>query len=249
MQVETLQKEELNIREEIFDMNVFSFSRLTKYEDCPFQFFQKYVLEKEEPKSFPLALGNATHNAIEKILKGEDKALATGEALMEEDFFEGYDEDPLTCINMLKDFVATAPVDELLKRNAQIESFFKIPLSNEDNAPYIRGYIDVIVDNQEIWDWKTNKWSYDVTNDHQQGLYAWAISEKHNLTGGINARLFFLRNGYYSQYIYGEKEQEEARLWAYDVAKDIQNRLQELKQDPTMSKAAKLFQANTNKFC
>src|SRR5699024_9456521 len=57
MQVDTLQTEKLNVSEDVFDMDVFSYSRLKKFEDCPFQFFKKYILGKEEPKTFPLALG------------------------------------------------------------------------------------------------------------------------------------------------------------------------------------------------
>lgn len=249
MQVDTLQTEKLNVSEDVFDMDVFSYSRLKKFEDCPFQFFKKYILGKEEPKTFPLALGSAAHDAIEGALSGKDKSLALGEAIMEQDYFDDYKVDTLDTINTLNEFIANAPVDYLLEKDdLEIEKYFKIPLSDEDNAPYIRGYIDVIVDKQEIWDWKTNRFSYDVTEEHQQGLYAWAIAKKYEMED-IDARLFFLRNKWYSKHTYTQEDQEEARKWAYNLALDIQRRLQELKKEPTMLKAAELFQANTNKYC
>jgi len=50
-------------------MNVFSYSRLKQYSDCPQSFFYKYVLEMEEPISEALALGKAVHAALERSLK------------------------------------------------------------------------------------------------------------------------------------------------------------------------------------
>src|SRR5699024_8877709 len=155
----------------VFDVDVFSYSRLKKFEDSPFQFFKNYILGKEERKIFPIALGSAAQDAIDGALSGKDKSLALGESIMKQDSLDDYKVDTIDTINTINEFIANAPVDYLLEKDdLEIEKYFKIPLSDEDNATYIRGYIDVIVDKQEIWDWKTNRFSYDVTEEHQQGL-------------------------------------------------------------------------------
>ena len=49
---------------------LYSFSRLSLYETCPYRFYQKYILGKDDVVTKPLALGKAVHKAIELKIDG-----------------------------------------------------------------------------------------------------------------------------------------------------------------------------------
>lgn len=65
---------------------LYSYSRLSLYETCPYRFYQKYILGKDEPVTKPLALGKAVHKAIELKINGVSEHEAIIEAIIESDF-------------------------------------------------------------------------------------------------------------------------------------------------------------------
>ena len=217
-------------------MKVFSFSRLNLYDTCPYRFYKKYVEGYEEEITYPLALGKGVHRAIEDRLKGlsHDEAVING--LIEADFHEEVTKKELSWLTR------NAPINRV---SGDIERHFKIPLSHELDAPMIQGFIDVS-NPKHIVDWKTNRVPYDVRDNNQIGLYAWAISQLEG-SSQVYGELFFLRFKRSSGYSYNQQEMEDARQWAYRTAKEIQGKLELLEVMPELKDD--LFPAKTSRFC
>lgn len=196
---------------------IFSFSRLKLYETCPYRFRQKYIEGRDEPVTQPLALGKAVHKAIESRIKGcsESEALLNG--MVDSDFH------PDVSINELKQLVNKAPV---IKGMGETELYFKLPLSGDPQAPEIQGYMDLVQEGEydnSLWDWKTNYKAYHALDNHQLGLYAWALMTLKG-TPTVNGRLYFLRYRKVSQHRFTEQDAERSRKWAYDLAVEINSK-------------------------
>lgn len=217
-------------------MDTFSFSRLSLYEVCPYRFYKKYVDGYEEPITYPLALGKGVHKAIEDKINGKSHEEAIANGLVEAEFHPEVTKDELSLL------VHNAPIYEI---NGETEVHFNIPLSDEENAPKLQGYID-IVGKDFIVDWKTNREMYHVRDNHQLGLYAWAMSRLKKMKE-VHARLYFLRFKRESSFIFGTDEMEEARKWAYGLAKEIRGKLEMVKVMPELKD--ELFPATPLSHC
>lgn len=217
-------------------MDTFSFSRLSLYETCPHRFYKKYVEGYEEPITYPLALGKGVHKAIEDKINGVPHEQAIINGIVEADFHPEITKQELSYLTK------NAPIHQI---HGETEIYFKIPLSNEKNAPKIQGFIDVLGENF-IVDWKTNRTMYHVRDNHQLGLYAWAMSRLRGMKE-IHARLYFLRFRQESGFIFGMEEMEEARKWAYRLAKEIQGKLELVKVMPELKD--ELFPAMPSSYC
>lgn len=197
-----------------------SFSSLDTYEKCPYKYFKRKVLEEEEKETLPLALGKATHKAIESKLKGKSHEIALIEGYAETNFF------PEIRMEELNELVSAAPIENF-RVGVEVEKYFELPLSSEPNAPILRGYID-IADKKGTFlaDWKTNRKVYSPLATYQLGLYAWALCQIHKKKE-IVATLYFLRfkKQMVQAHIFNENEMEYARKWAYNLAKEIQNKV------------------------
>lgn len=224
-------------------MEVFSFSRLSLYRECPHRFYRKYVEGYKEEMTLPLAFGSAVHKGIEIVLKGGTMEEAISEAMFDINFHK--EVLPHEVENMIK----RAPIFGRNAIRGEIEPHFVLPLSNEPNAPKLQGFIDVL-GNDYIFDWKTNRVPYDVESNHQIGLYAWAVSQMgriRNKHGCVSGSLYFLRFRRESRAIYTPKKMEQARLWAYETAKEIQGKLELVKVMPELKD--ELFPATPNRNC
>lgn len=198
---------------------VFSFSRLNTYEKCPYRFFLKYVRLLEEDVTKPLALGKAIHGTIEAFINGSDKedALLSGYAASEM--------HPEVTRDELESLLRAAPI---FSGMGKTEIHFELPLSDDEEAPRIQGYID-LVEQIRITDWKSNFRLYAISDSWQLPLYAWAHMK---LTGFTHVwgRLFFLR---YPKYMSSPKysrmiefsEADAARRRAYELASRIEGLL------------------------
>lgn len=217
-------------------MEVFSFSRLNLYETCPYRFYKKYVEGYEEPTTYPLALGKGVHKAIEDRMKGFTHEDAVLNGLIEAEFHEEVTKEELSWLT------ANAPIHRM---SGEVERYFKIPLADEEDAPMIQGFIDVSSPTH-IVDWKTNRVPYDVRDNQQVALYSWAISQLEG-SDNVYGELFFLRFKRSSGYRYNSQEMEEARKWAYNLAKEIQGKLELLKTMPELKE--ELFPAKVSRFC
>lgn len=206
---------------------IYSFSRLTMYENCPFRFKKKYVDGYEDAETLPLALGKGAHKGIEERVRGTkfDDAVLAG--YLEGNMHEGIKLDELSRL------IAKAPVHELRDVVDDVELHFQLPLSDEPNAPILQGYIDLITIDRRVFDWKSNRIPYKIQNTFQMGLYAWAMWKMYGWTE-VSATLVFLRfkNNNKSTHIFKIKEMEIARKWAYDLAKEIDGKCLDLKMFP-----------------
>lgn len=217
---------------------IYSFSRLTLYETCPNRFFKKYIEGFEEPATKPLALGKAVHRTVEGKLKGETHSEAVLNGMIESDFHREVTYDEVSKL------ASRAPIK---KDMGEVELHFELPLASTEPAPKIQGYIDLITWNSnEIIDWKTNQRMYNVRDNHQIGLYAWAVSQ---LKGKekIKGSLFFLRFRKASRWTFTNIEMEQSRQWALSLANEIDQKLFLYEIAP--EKADALFPDKPSSFC
>ena len=187
---------------------IFSFSRLSLYETCPYRFYKKYIQGYEEPTTYPLALGKGVHKAIEDKIKGVSHSEAVLNGIIEADFH------PEVTLKELSDLVSRAPI---LENIGETEIHFQIPLSDEKSAPIIQGYIDLVsTGGSRIVDWKTNRVRYGVRDNHQVGLYAWAVGQLKSQST-VESSLFFLRFKRESKHVFN-RDMARSRQWALGVA-------------------------------
>lgn len=219
------------------DTMIFSFSRLNLYEECPYRFYNKYILKKDEPLTQPLALGKAVHKAIEDKIKGVNHEPAVLNGYMEAEFHSGLNYDDIS------ELTANAPVQPGM---GQTEIHFKLPLSDAKDAPMIQGYIDVVQPKGSIIDWKTNRIPYDVQDTQQVALYCWAISNIKNLDK-VRGSYYFLRFRKESSYVFTRKRIGEARTWALGLANEINEKLDLYSMFPERYK--ELFPAKPSRMC
>lgn len=184
----------------------------------------------------PLALGKAVHKGIESVIEGLslDEAVLKGYA--ECDFHQW------VSISEITELVKRAPVT---KNMGETEFYFRLPLSNSPDSPKIQGYIDLVQGNK-LKDWKTNWRPYAINENHQIGLYAWALSK---LKGYdlIEGSLYFLRFKKEYKYFFGHMEMEGSRRWALNLAKEINLKIEML--DLLPEKVNNLFSMNRSSAC
>lgn len=193
---------------------LFSYSRLQLYETCPLRFYYRYILDLPERLTAPLALGKAVHQSIESLIKGSDYKNAIMEGYAACDFH------PEVSFKEISNLVENAPV---AKNMGETEVYFRFPLSDSLNAPQLQGYID-LVQAEKVLDWKTNWRSYDVLDNHQVGLYAWALS-KIQKKEWIEGSIYFLRYKQESKYFFSPLEMEQSKTWALRLAEEINFKL------------------------
>lgn len=219
-------------------MELFSFSRLNLYQTCPYRFYKRYVEKLKEPDTYPLALGKAVHKAIEERLNGTDFQTAIELGMLEANFHPEVTEEELAWL------VSNAPIQDLYGR-VKTELHFELPLAEGADEPRLIGYIDIVGEGFII-DWKTNRIPYEVKDNHQLALYAWATNQLYGWTD-VHATLYFLRFNRYNSVVLGLEEMEEAKKWAYDLAKEIQGKVAITKHLPELKN--ELFPAKVQNFC
>lgn len=220
---------------------IFSYSRLSLFEQCPNRFRLRYLEGLEEPVTDALALGRAVHRTIELIIGGADVEEAIHIAYAESDFHPGVRREEL----------------ERLVRNAGVrpgmgetERHFEIDLS--PGGPAFQGYIDLIVRRPSgvlIVDWKTNRTPYNARENHQLPLYAWALMELEG-RDEVEGFLFFVRTGErspVSDIRFTRQEVETSRRWAEETAREILRRIEAAGDDPARREA--LFPPKPSALC
>ncbi|MED4852218.1 PD-(D/E)XK nuclease family protein [Caldifermentibacillus hisashii] len=219
-------------------MKLVSYSRLALYEQCPRQFYYKYVLGHKTPDTKPLALGKAVHKALEVLANNPNVPVeeAIKQGLIECGFHS--EVEP----NEVRRLVENA----LFKKVEGVPEYhFQLPLFDDLDTPEIQGYIDRW-NNDVIWDYKTNWQPYDILSNYQLALYAWAVSQ---ITGlkKIKGHLFFLRYKKIYSYVFTEKEMNLAKEWAKRLITEINFKLEILEIYP--DKVDELFPYQPNRYC
>lgn len=210
---------------------LYSYSRLSLYETCPYRFYQKYILGKSEPVTKPLALGKAVHKAIELKIQGAEVEDAITSAIIESDFHPEVTHEEISSL--------TQRVPQV---SGQTEVHFVLPLGS---GIQIQGYVDLLQEVQ-FWDWKSNWKPYQANDTRQLALYAWAIMEMRELQR-IKGTLFFLRFRKAESFVYTHSETNEAREWALRLAEEIEMKKSCQESFPEM--ASSLFSPTPGSHC
>ncbi|CVK18415.1 PD-(D/E)XK nuclease family protein [Sporomusa sphaeroides] len=202
---------------------IYSYSRLKRYEECPASFQYKYLYEMTESPTETLVLGKTVHAAIQMYLNGMDIQAAVNAAIVQEAQIP-VNADEVTYLTQHSMVMGVT--------GGQAEQHFVIPLDST-GLLYFQGYIDwyqTLPDGTiQLIDWKTNRQKYLPVDNHQLGLYAWYLSQ---VTGvqEIHAELVFLRypDAQSRQaHTYTLEEMEKARIWAFRLAEDIEDKVAE----------------------
>ncbi len=213
---------------------IYSFSRLDLFGRCPYRWYQKYAMGREEPVTKPLALGKAVHKAVELRTQGilEDEAVVAG--IIETDFH------PEVTTDDIKELLQNAP-----RMNGETEVHFELPLSSSASAPRIQGYIDLIQPNRFV-DWKTNWQMYGANDTMQLRLYAWALMEMRGWDQ-VEGMLYFLRYRRRVPYVYSRSDADRARAWALKVADEIERKMFTVELFPEMTED--IFHPSPGAYC
>lgn len=185
---------------------LYSFSRLSLYETCPYRFYNKYILDKPEPVTKPLALGKAVHKAIELKINGESEEEAVTAGIIEADFH------PEVTGEEINTLLSRAPIEY-----GETEVHFQLTLGSGIS---LQGYVDWIKEDR-FKDWKSNWRPYGANDTWQLMLYAWALMKIRGLKQ-IEGTLYFLRFRRQEAFLYSLLEAEKARDWALRLAEEIE---------------------------
>lgn len=217
-------------------MMIYSFSRLSLYETCPYRFRLKYIDGREEPVTKALALGKAVHKGIERVISGDRHEEAVLKGWAEADFH------PEVSFDEISELVEKAPI---CPHMGETEVYFRLPLSDSPTAPEIQGYIDLVSGNALV-DWKSNRRPYGVLDNHQVGLYAWAVSRLRGVDQ-VEGSLYFLRYQKESKHLFDRHDMDRSRQWAIELAEKIDEK--RLILDLAPEKADDLFPATPSGAC
>lgn len=216
---------------------IYSYSRLSLFQQCPFRFYLKYIEEREEPMTKPLALGKAVHKALERIIEKTDFEDAVFEGWAEADFHPEVEREEL------EELVRSAPVYPGM---GETELYFCLPLDEDDLfSPQVQGYIDLVQDGLFV-DWKTNWRTYHALDNMQLSLYAWALMKMQGIRY-IEGKLYFLRFGQESGHVFNEEDAERARRWALGLAREIEERRTEIALEP--DSVTRMFPPRPSSLC
>ena len=163
------------------DQYPLSASGVKKYKRCPKSFELRYIegLSATKGSSDYALLGNAVHDAIERVLLEEDissfkerpsqlRDLMLGEyRSIDPDIEDEHFSTGLSCLEVASRYIPMQNVDEFLG----VEQDFKFSLARPDIDHSFRGFMDVAT-NDEVWDWKTGKNVYETDEVIQGMIYA-----------------------------------------------------------------------------
>ena len=128
---------------------VYSYSKLTCFEQCSYQFFKKYVLKEEQRNSIYALAGTSTHEVIEGIQSGEltnKEALEKWKEEMNFHSFLGYEftseKTKTNFINSIEHFIENYKV---ISNDVEIEKGFMLDVEGHK----LRGFIDLLIHNDD----------------------------------------------------------------------------------------------------
>ncbi|MED3554122.1 PD-(D/E)XK nuclease family protein [Cytobacillus praedii] len=169
-----------------------SYSRLSMFEECPRQFYYKYILELPYPSAYPMRIGKIFHTAIDLMVK---EGYSPHEALyysigVNNGLPDG--EKTSFLIYMLKNAYSRIPNLEY----AEISS--EVHLEVKTTKGIVHGYIDLIIDDPsqdliELWDYKTSWHAFSAENHRQLPLYGWMYQQLKYAGSEFRGRLIFPR--------------------------------------------------------
>jgi len=184
-------------------MTVYSHSKLSTFEQCPFKYKLRYIdfIEPDFKQSIEGFLGNKVHDTLEWLYNHPSKDILESDQVIKY-YIEEWNKDYNPQIKIVKpDLTAEYYFNKGLKflinyflkhkpfQDGTIATEKKIFVNLDSEEKYkLIGYIDRLVHNKEtnifeIHDYKTSasiKSQEDLDNDRQLALYSMAIWNKHN---------------------------------------------------------------------
>ena len=160
---------------------IYSYSRLTCYEQCELQYFKRYILKEEQRESIYALAGTSSHEVIEGIQSGEltnEEALEKWKEEMTFHSFLGYDfttkKTELNFVSSIEHFIKNYKV---INGDVEIEKEFLLDIDEYK----LRGFIDLLIHNDDgtisIIDLKTSsKYSKKDLDKHARQLIIYAIA-------------------------------------------------------------------------
>lgn len=232
---------------------VYSYSKLTCFEQCSYQFFKKYVLKEEKRESIYALAGTSTHEAVERIQSGEltnEEALEKWKEEMNFHSFLGYE---FTTEKTKTNFIES--IEHFIKNykpipgTVEIEKEFMLDVEGHK----LRGFIDLLVHNDDgtisIIDLKTSsKYSKHDLDKHARQLiiYALAMEQqgfevrdiswnmmKYCVVNGKRGKKVILRSklekgmefeDYIVSYPLDEKTKEDTKKWIVNTIEEIESK-------------------------
>lgn len=163
------------------EMGPVSVSRLQKFERCPYEWYQRYVLGAEEPVGEPAEFGKLIHAIVAEAINQKTDPdylddllidIMSGELNKEDDQIdELWFKFSAHRINEIIDMVKKAL--SMIETEGKAECHFCLPLPGGAD---IQGYIDYI-DDVSVIDWKTGGNVKGALSSKQIAIYKWAAAQ------------------------------------------------------------------------
>ena len=226
----------MGYKKELDDM-VWSFSRIHAYENCPYQFYLKYIEKEKGISNFYAGNGKLIHEIHEKILKNELPIEDCVNYYIEEfDFIEERERENIetNTLNACADYLSELDLSELDNYNVLgIECKIKTKISKFN----LIGYIDLLLEDEDgniiVLDHKSSKYMLKKNGDvlkgkeldflsykHQLYLYCKWVIEKYGKTPKYLVWNHF-KDGKICKIDFSQEEYEETIEWFKKLIKNI----------------------------
>ena len=159
----------------------YSYSRLTCYEQCPYQYFLRYVLGEDTESNIYTLAGTSAHNVIEDLQLrkiNNDEAVRKFKDEMELHSILGFEfTSEKTETNFNDSVIHFIENFKPFENKVEVEKYFEADF----NGKKVVGYIDLLVHNDDgtisIIDLKTSsKYSKKAIEEHSNQLLIYAIA-------------------------------------------------------------------------
>jgi RecB family exonuclease len=212
---------------------IYSYSRLSLFEDCERAFFHKYIEGRPEPSGLPAIVGKIFHSAMEKVI---NEGYTPEEAV----YFAVYEQNGLPEGEKISFLIAM--VNRAFYRIQRLNDEYSDLLSElhlvveVDGGRKLQGYLDIVIDdpaNDEVSinDFKTSWQPFSAEDSKQLKLYAWMFEKMRGgfVAGTYKGRLIFPRCGddAESEVVFTREEMDQAYQWANNTMDRIESK------DPT----------------
>lgn len=227
-----------------------SYSRLSVYLDCGYQFALKYLgAARYNESSDALDVGKAVHWALEQTVKEMvaaglvgmqavpiDKVLAYYEKVAVDETglmtFEGY-HDGLAIIRSLKLTFDPSLVLE-------VEGEFDDPIAGTPHS--IGGFIDRVAkvdeETMEVLDYKTGKILVTAEHNKQLMIYAWSLAKRYSWAQKFRLVIEMIRTGETSVWTISREEVDKMGAWLTHVANRLEREIAAFEEDKQLALAA-----------
>lgn len=214
---------------------IYSFTRLSMFEQCPRQFYHRYILQNALLESKPLLIGKAIHKAIEVFISQPSLTLeqAIYEGLKEVQFTKDvtYEELEQLFMKSWERIIHYREKKTYEPSSVIVEHHFQVNIGISKDIQF-QGYIDILDDMQDgrvaVVDWKSGWKFFQLTDSKQLLLYAWVVKQiTEGMFNDVVGEYVFLRfnKGHHFGKVISNDAMEDARLWAVDIALTIEENM------------------------